>query len=46
MRELAEKIGSYPMRISRFENGKATPRPDELKKLREVLLDGQTTQTA
>lgn len=39
--QLAERVGTYQRRISRFERGDITPKPEELKKLQEILLDGK-----
>ena len=38
--KLAERLGTYQKRISRIERGETTATADELKKLKEVLLNG------
>ena len=34
---LAEKVGSYQLRVSRLERGTSIPDPDEIQKLAQVL---------
>jgi transcriptional regulator with XRE-family HTH domain len=41
--QLAERLETYQRRISRVERGEAQLRLDEMKKLREILLDGNST---
>jgi DNA-binding XRE family transcriptional regulator len=42
--QLAEKIGTYQVRIHRIETGQACPKPNEIEKIKKVLVDNDLRQ--